>query len=91
MPNEILKDHQLALQLAIASGNPDDVKQALLDMRAYKLAKLEVGLRAVESLITESDGVCGLHLNGDNAYWDELQDTWLSEFYDAIELLNLGD
>ena len=35
--------------------------------------RLVKGLKAVENLINDSYGVCGLHLNGDNAPWEELR------------------
>ena len=51
--------------------------------------KLSKGLFAVESLMNESCGVYGLHLNGDVAPWDELRtgglfEDWLIEFDKAI-------
>jgi hypothetical protein len=50
------------------------------------------GLVAVTTLIYNSHGVSGLHLNGDVAPWSELQkggrlDGWLSDFDRAVELL----
>lgn len=50
------------------------------------------GLLAVESLILESKGVAGLHLNGDLAEWDELRSggrfgDWLYKFDDALEIV----
>lgn len=49
---------------------------------------LTAGLQAVADLIAESDGVAGLHLNGDVATWDELRtggrfEDWLLAFDDA--------
>lgn len=41
------------------------------------------GIRSVRSLMDESDGVAGLHLNGELATWGELEDTWLDEFVTA--------
>jgi hypothetical protein len=48
------------------------------------------GLRAVEDLIDASDGVYGLHLNGDNSPWDELIEggsfeSWLLDYCIAID------
>jgi hypothetical protein len=50
------------------------------------------GLKAVQGLIEESRGICGLHLNGDEAPWDELRtggrfEEWLLDFDKAIEKL----
>ena len=47
------------------------------------------GLVAVELLMRESDGVAGLHLNGDVATWDELRtggpfEEWLIDFDAAL-------
>lgn len=44
---------------------------------------------AVLALINDSRGVVGLHLNGDEASWDELRtggrfEEWLSPFDDAL-------
>ena len=54
-----------------------------------ELAVARKGLEAVESLINESHGVSGLHLNGDLAPWDELRtggrfEEWLIAFDDAL-------
>lgn len=53
---------------------------------------LKKGIRAVQSLISESDGVYGLHHNGDPSPWSELQkggyyEEWLMQFNDAEDLL----
>ena len=50
------------------------------------------GLEAVEALIHNSRGVIGLHLNGDEAPWDELRtggrfEGWLRDFDDALAAL----
>jgi len=59
-------------------------------------AQLIRGIEAVRALINESYGVVGLHMNGDIATWDELQETghyeeWLYEFNLAEELINKND
>ena len=51
----------------------------------HELAFAREGLNAVSSLIDESTGVGGLHLNGDFAPWSELRtggrfETWLAQF-----------
>jgi hypothetical protein len=43
-------------------------------------AKVERQRQQVRDLIAESSGVTGLHLNGDLATWDEILNSWLSEF-----------
>lgn len=50
------------------------------------------GLRAVEALIDNSIGVAGLHLNEEDAPWDDLRtggqfEDWLIEFDDALDTL----
>ena len=51
--------------------------------------RAEAGIHAVRDLIADSEGVAGLHLNGDMAPWDELRtggrfEEWLKPFDDAI-------
>ncbi len=51
-------------------------------------AVLQKGIAAVRDLIDDSDGVGGLHLNGDFAPWSELQrggrfEPWLIDFNNA--------
>ena len=58
------------------------------DLRS-RLAAAEKGLRAVASLIDESCGVDGLHLNGDLAPWGDLRtggryEEWLMDFDAAL-------
>ena len=57
-----------------------------------ELAVSRKGLEAVESLINESHGVGGLHLNGDFAPWSELRtggrfEEWLIAFDDALNAM----
>ena len=48
-------------------------------------SKLIAGLKAVALLMAESEGVTGLHLNGDVATWDWLLSTeWLADFNAAM-------
>ncbi|MGZ5077009.1 MAG: hypothetical protein ACXV9R_10335 [Methylobacter sp.] len=64
-----------------------DLQKQLSDLQNREKLYLS-GLDAVESLINNSQGVCGLHLNGDIAPWDELrsggQFNWLSDFDTAM-------
>lgn len=51
------------------------------------------GLLAADQLMNESHGVDGLHLNGNIATWDSLRkggdfQEWLSDFDDAVRLVN---
>lgn len=53
------------------------------------IEKCEKGLASVEWLIGDSQGVIGLHLNGDSAPWASLRtgghfETWLIEFDEAL-------
>lgn len=50
------------------------------------------GIQAVRELIEASEGVSGLHLNGDIATWEDLLvggylEDWLVDFSEAEELL----
>lgn len=92
MSNEILKELEMNLESARGGMNTGDIESAVIAIEEYKRKKLEMGLLAVESLINESNGVTGLHLNGDVAPWDELRtggryEEWLYQFDDALEIL----
>lgn len=61
-----------------------------MNQQESKEGKLIKGLLAVEALISESDGVSGLHLNGDDATWDSLRtggyfEEWLLDFDIALQ------
>jgi regulator of replication initiation timing len=54
---------------------------------------LRQAVAAVGGLIDESEGVYGLHLNGDEAPWDELLpggrfEGWLCSFSEALHLMS---
>lgn len=50
-----------------------------------RIEKLVKGLKAVSDLMGESDGVSGLHKNGEIATWDELlTSSWLEDFSEAM-------
>ena len=60
-----------------------------------RVAELEKAVQCVSDLIAESDGVCGLHKNGEVALWDELLsggpfEEWLGDF-DAARLREGGE
>ena len=62
---------------------------------AKKIIILIEGIKAIRELINESDGVAGLHLNGDIALWSELEQggqyaEWLYDFNDAEELIRMN-
>ena len=86
---------RLTGDVAIFQG--DYVKECELNIKhettiaqqAALIEKCEKGLATVESLIDESKGVTGLHLNGDVALWTELREGgnnegWLIEFDEAL-------
>lgn len=92
MSNEILEELKMNLESARGGQNTGDIEAAIIAIEEYKRKKLEKGLLAVASLIHDSHGVAGLHLNGDIAPWSELQtggrfEEWLYEFDDALEIL----
>lgn len=91
MPNEILEELEANLENARGGQNTGDIEAAILAIEEHKRKKLIEGLLAVESLILESNGVAGLHLNGDLASWGELRtggrfEEWLYQFDDALEI-----
>ncbi len=60
-----------------------------LDAVTAERDALRIAHDAVLALINDSRGVVGLHLNGDEAPWEELRtggrfDEWLSPFDDAL-------
>jgi hypothetical protein len=62
----------------------EHLEQAIADLKVEN-ERLRRALDAVQALIDESQGVCGLHLNGDIATWDELLqggrfEGWLLDF-----------
>lgn len=71
----------------------------ILDMSASDPAKVRDLAKAVEcfaDLINSSQGVGGLHLNGDFAYWESLRrggrfEEWLWPFDEALDLLAAMD
>ncbi len=48
---------------------------------------LLTAIQAVDQLMAESQGVAGLHLNGDVATWEELKANWLEDLEPALEVL----
>ena len=69
----------------IAAANPQVVKELCLRVKA-----LEKGVKAISNLIDESQGVYGLHLNGDPSPWKELLaggffEDWLRDLSAAME------
>jgi hypothetical protein len=50
----------------------DSAMSALMTEAADEIERLREAVRAVRDLIAQSEGVAGLHLNGDLAPWGEL-------------------
>jgi hypothetical protein len=55
-----------------------------------RIAELKAGIKSVEELIDDSEGVYGLHLNGDGAPWCSLRtggsfEEWLLDFDKAAQ------
>lgn len=86
--------------VACAATPREVLLQQLLDSRipkserewcaAREIDMLRRGIKAVESLMNESGGVYGLHLNGDNSSWESLRtggayEDWLFEFDQALK------
>jgi hypothetical protein len=87
-----------ALMKAVAKGvallppapiSFDPTLRARAEAAEAEVARLREALQAVASLIDESDGVAGLHRNGDIAPWSELRtggrfEEWLAPFDAAL-------
>lgn len=70
-----------------------NIEQLIKDNQRKDLIiqQLKSGIISVRELIDNSDGVCGLHLNGDIATWEELQEggqfeAWLLDFNYAEDI-----
>lgn len=66
-----------------------ELAQEVAELRE-RLKVSHEGLKAVQGLIDETNGVTGLHLNGDDAPWEELleggrYEEWLLPFSVAIK------
>ena len=72
---------------------PEVIDTIIKDL-TYELMVSNMGIEAVRDLITESSGVAGLHLNGDIAPWDDLEEggefwEWLTMFHQTEYVANL--
>ena len=62
-----------------------------IDVLRQEISIYRKALKAVSTLINESDGVAGLHLNGDIAPWEELLEggrfeEWLLPFSQVVNI-----
>jgi len=78
------KDEQYMHEINRLEGERDHWKNRCQQMQA--------GIIAVRDLMAESRGVVGLHLNYDEAPWDELRtggrfEEWLFDFDTAVDLV----
>ena len=69
----------------------DNLSEWIMD-RVKEAKQYESAIEAIRCLIDDSNGVDGLHLNGDLAPWDSLEEgghfeEWLIEFNKAEELM----
>ena len=83
IPAELDRDADLVLSEAAERVRKINVLQE-------QIKTLKAGLKAVENLIMESNGVIGLHLNGDIANWESLRtggqyEDWLSDYDKALD------
>lgn len=65
--------------------NSGGIEQKTIEELRARIKKLEAGIKAVAELIDESNGVYGLHMNGDVSPWPELLqggmfEEWLLDF-----------
>ena len=82
-------DHFGSKRLVASHNTMKTAMQAKLDAQAEELATLRKGLEAVSALMKDSEGIAGLHVNGDIATWDELRtggrfEEWLMDFDAAL-------
>ena len=80
---------QDAINEVIESAGTSDADWSVLLSAGQLIARLRKGISAVDVLMNESEGVSGLHLNGDIAPWDELRaggryEGWLLDFDKAL-------
>lgn len=76
----------------VANEPWESTRRRLVGLRVEN-AILRAGIEAVQDLIDDSEGVCGLHRNGHTAPWSELLaggrfEHWLAAFSTAIEMAN---
>lgn len=80
---------QTARQLGVVTAQRDLASEHLSEV----LDALEELISSLDSLILQSDGVFGLHLNGDLAPWVDLlkggsHEDWLKSLSDSTEVLH---
>jgi len=81
--------HRVGLQANADLACERGMLEAEIARLRSRLEQAEKGLSAVLDLMNESRGVAGLHLNGDEAPWDELRtggrfESWLLDFDAAL-------
>ncbi len=64
-------------QLEVISQNHKTIERLRLRIQSF-----ESVVAQFQELMANSDGVTGLHINGDIATWEELQESWLSNLSD---------
>jgi len=79
-----------SIDLKFTSGNNAPVTRVNITLEEWESVKstieiLKVGIEGVSNLIEHSNGVDGLHLNGDTAQWESLLEggnleEWLLDF-----------
>ena len=88
----LAKDEQIRQLKAENESLRDSLEARTIerDVLREEIERLRKGIAAVEALMSESYGVAGLHMNGDNASWGELSqggrfEEWLIDFSAALE------
>lgn len=81
-------DRSVIVGLTLGAAEMQKVEMENQDL----LAALKECVTAVNDLIAESEGVYGLHLNGDYSPWSEIEEggrfeTWLLPIADATRLI----
>lgn len=91
--NEEFVDKLASCAVSIEQSNCRLVEKTELAKTQERIATLEKGIRAVMDLINDSQGVAGLHRNGDVADWSNLRsggsfEDLLLDFDDACDILD---
>ena len=91
---ELVKDTAEGVTSITGAGTEvylaSEVDEVINHLKA-EIERLKGGIKCIRELINESEGVTGLHANGDIAYWDELDQNgaydneWLTDFIKAEE------
>ena len=93
IPISVMPDHLEKVIVELLSAKDKEIArlQEMSDNACSHLLQLKslcdemaVALEQFQDLVGESEGVMGLHLNGDIAFWDWLSCEWTDKLYSAL-------